>query len=57
MVMPTRMDHNDFDFCEDLITPFFHFLKQCGLSTREPRSSFRQMRIDKSYFKIPKAYL
>jgi len=27
LILPPRMNHNDFDFCEDLITPFFHFLK------------------------------
>lgn len=27
LIMPTKMDHNDFDFCEDLITPFYHFLR------------------------------
>lgn len=27
LILPSRMNHNDFDFCEDLITPFYHFLK------------------------------
>lgn len=27
LILPTKMNHNDFDFCEDLITPFYHFLK------------------------------
>lgn len=27
IILPARMNHNDFDFCEDLITPFYHFLK------------------------------
>jgi fermentation-respiration switch protein FrsA (DUF1100 family) len=27
LILPPRMNHNDFDFCEDLITPFYHFLK------------------------------
>ena len=57
LIMPTRMDHNDFDFCEDLITPFYHFLKQCNLSTREPKFAFQQMNIPLHYFKIPKVYL
>ena len=39
LVLPTRMDHNDFDFCEDLITPFHHFLKQCQINVREPKSA------------------
>ena len=27
IILPATMDHNDFDFCEDLITPFHTFLK------------------------------
>lgn len=27
LIMPAKMDHNDFDFCEDLITPYYHFLR------------------------------
>lgn len=27
LILPNHMDHNDFDFCEDLITPFHHFLR------------------------------
>ena len=27
LILPTKMNHNDFDFCEDLITPFYHFMK------------------------------
>ena len=37
LLLPNHMDHNDFDFCEDLITPFHHFLRQCGISTRDPQ--------------------
>lgn len=40
LIMPPNMDHNDFDFCEDLITPFFHFLRQCGINTKEPKSAY-----------------
>jgi hypothetical protein len=50
------MDHNDFDFCEDLITPFYHFLKQFNISTREPKSMYRHLKIPPEYFKIPRAY-
>ena len=35
MIMPKDMDHNEFDFIDDLIQPFFYFLKQCGI-TVEP---------------------
>jgi hypothetical protein len=33
------MDHNDFDFCDDLINPFYSFLKQCGINTKYPISA------------------
>ena len=56
LLLPTRMDHNDFDFCEDLVTPYFHFLKQVGINTKEPKSAHLQMRIPEEYFVIPKAY-
>lgn len=26
------MDHNEFDFIDDLIQPFYYFLKQCNIS-------------------------
>ena len=30
--MPKDMDHNEFDFIDDLIQPFHQFLKQCNIS-------------------------
>lgn len=30
--MPKSMDHNEFDFIDDLIEPFHKFLKQCHIS-------------------------
>lgn len=56
IILPTRMDHNDFDFCEDLITPFYHFLKQFNIDVRQPKSAHSQMRISEEYFVIPKVY-
>lgn len=56
LIMPPNMDHNDFDFCEDLITPFYHFLRQCNVSTREPKSAYSSMKIPKEYMIIPKSY-
>lgn len=29
--MPKDMDHNEFDFIDDLIQPFYYFLKQCNI--------------------------
>jgi fermentation-respiration switch protein FrsA (DUF1100 family) len=56
LILPTRMDHNDFDFCEDLITPYYHFLKQCKINVRDPKSAHEQMKIPSEYFILPKAY-
>mmetsp|Transcript_9693 Transcript_9693/g.14755 ORF Transcript_9693/g.14755 Transcript_9693/m.14755 type:complete len:270 (+) Transcript_9693:987-1796(+) len=56
IVIPSKMDHNNFDFIEDLITPFYHFLRQFGISTKEPIRAHRQMEIPSEYFIIPKAY-
>lgn len=57
LLLPTRMDHNDFDFCEDLITPFYHFMKQFKMNVREPKSAHKQMVIPEEYFVIPRAYM
>lgn len=56
LILPEEMDHNDFDFCEDLITPFYHFLKQHKISTKEPKSAHVQMKFPDEYYIIPKAY-
>lgn len=52
MLLPPKMDHNDFDFCEDLITPFFHFMKQCGIESKGDNI----IAIPNDYLIIPKAY-
>ena len=39
LIMPANMDHNDFDFCEDLITPYWHFLKQMNINVKDPKSA------------------
>ena len=51
------MNHNDFDFLDDLIMPFHHFLKQIGISTRKPKQAFFQTTIDSSYFAIPQTFI
>lgn len=30
-IYPMEMDHNEFDYVEDLVQPFAKFLKQCGV--------------------------
>ena len=57
IVLPNQMDHNDFDFYDDLITPFYHFLRQMQISMKEPLSAHSQFKIPHEYFVIPKAYL
>lgn len=32
-IYPMDMDHNEFDYVEDLVQPFAKFLKQCGIVT------------------------
>jgi hypothetical protein len=32
IVLPPMMDHNEFDFMEDLIQPFYNFLKQLNIT-------------------------
>lgn len=33
IIIPRNMDHNEFDFVDDLVQPFFNFLDQLGIST------------------------
>ena len=30
--MPPAMDHNEFDFIDDLVQPFYHFLEQMNIN-------------------------
>ena len=32
LILPKDMDHNEFDFFDDLSLPFSGFLMQCGIS-------------------------
>ncbi len=32
LILPQEMDHNEFDFSEDLIKPYSKFLKQCNIN-------------------------
>lgn len=56
LLLPPEMDHNDFDFFNDLIRPFRSFMKQHNISPKEPKSAHYGMAIPKEYFQIPKAY-
>jgi hypothetical protein len=35
IILPRNMDHNEFDFIDDLVNPFYNFLMQLGI-TLEP---------------------
>jgi hypothetical protein len=32
IILPRMMDHNEFDFVDDLVQPFYSFLRQLGIS-------------------------
>jgi len=40
--MPENMDHNEFDFYEDLVTPFSAFLKRLSEFKRHPHSKLEE---------------
>jgi pimeloyl-ACP methyl ester carboxylesterase len=57
LVLPPDMDHNDFDYCDSLITPFYHFLMQMSISTTQPQYMHSQTIIPEDHLIIPKAYI
>lgn len=46
------MDHNDFDFYEDLTKPFFSFMIQVGIDL-DPKSKSRIIDFPKEIFNPP----
>lgn len=50
------MDHNKYAVSDDLVTPYYMFLRDMGISVRDPTSAHGQMVIPAEYFKVPKAY-
>jgi hypothetical protein len=54
------MDHNDFDFYDDLTTPLFHFFMSTGISlepTDNPRFQNGKIRMPKEAFQPPQVLL
>jgi hypothetical protein len=54
------MDHNDFDFYDDLTTPLFHFFLNTGISlepTDSPRFCGGKVLIPKEFFIPPSVLL
>ena len=56
LVLPENMDHNEFDYCDSLITPFYQFMNSIGISTSSPSSSHAHNIIPDEYMSIPKVY-
>lgn len=47
------MDHNEFDFIDDLVQPFYNFLKQLGISLDVKPGENGQMRFPESVYIPP----
>ena len=52
LILPKEMDHNEFDFFEDLSQPFYLFLLQCGISV-QPTPSASHVKFDEKLFQRP----
>ena len=53
--MPPQMDHNEFDFIDDLVQPFYHFLEQMNitLDAEENDPNHGQINFPESLFLPP----
>ena len=53
--MPPQMDHNEFDFIDDLVQPFYHFLEQMNitLEAEEDDPNHGQINFPESLFLPP----
>jgi hypothetical protein len=47
------MDHNEFDFVDDLVQPFYNFLKQLGISLAVKEGESGQMGFPESVYIPP----
>jgi hypothetical protein len=52
------MDHNEFDFVDDLVQPFFNFLDQLGITTEveEDDPTKGQLRFPERLYIPPKSF-
>lgn len=50
------MDHNEFDFVDDLIQPFYNFLEQLGITVAPEKDDphFGSLRFDEKLYLPPK---
>ena len=53
IILPSMMDHNEFDFVDDLVQPFYNFLKQLGISLAVKEGESGQMRFPESVYIPP----
>lgn len=55
IIMPPSMDHNEFDFIDDLVQPFYHFLEQMNitLDAKEDDPNHGQINFPESLFLPP----
>jgi fermentation-respiration switch protein FrsA (DUF1100 family) len=53
LILPRDMDHNRFDFNDDLSLPFSGFLQQCGISVYPDSAEDNLLNIPPQYFAAP----
>lgn len=53
LILPSDMDHNEFDFFEDLSQPFYFFLMQCGISVAPEDEKDRFLRFPEHFYIPP----
>mmetsp|Transcript_27363 Transcript_27363/g.26424 ORF Transcript_27363/g.26424 Transcript_27363/m.26424 type:complete len:143 (+) Transcript_27363:840-1268(+) len=54
LIIPKDMDHNEFDFIDDLIKPFYYFLRQCSISVDADEGSKGSIEFEEQLY-IPPA--
>lgn len=46
MHLPPNMDHNEFDFIDDLVNPFKEFIRRLGDDSRVKRNDLEESKIN-----------
>lgn len=57
MVLPPKMDHNDFDFDEDFIMPLYEFLKQTNIKLDEIEPGSQGLYFTDDYYFPPNSII
>ena len=55
LITPEEMDHNNFKFQEDIITPFKQFFKENKIKLHHVEACTKELKIPNDLFKIPKS--